>query len=243
MLGAQPTAPLDRRFEPDRDRHFEPHEGPRKLRVLIVDDHPAVRLGLTQLLESQPDFDVAVCIDAEGAVAHAAADPVDVVVVDYQLPGRNGLWICRQLKRTPTPPAVVVFSAFADHHLAACAAVAGADGVLNKASLGSELCELIRAVARGRRALPRVPPPVAGTLRRRLDDSQQLLFGMLLAAIPSDEICRSLDISRSELDSRVGAILRTLEDLSSERSRLSRTHGWLAHERAAAGARIARAAH
>ena len=145
----------------------------RAIRLMVVDDHPAVRLGLVRLLEEQPGFSIeAVCVDAEGAVAHASAHSVDVAVLDYQLPGRNGLWVCRQLKRTPEPPAVVIFSAFADHYLAACAAVAEADAVLNKGALGSELCDAVRSVSRGRRLLPRVPQPLADMLRRLIDGAR-----------------------------------------------------------------------
>lgn len=140
----------------------------KQLRLMVVDDHPAVRFGIVQLLEGQPDFHVQqVCIDAESAVAHALAERVDVAVVDYQLPVHNGLWVCRQLKRAPDPPAVVIFSAFADDHLAACCAVAQADAVLNKGALGSELCDVIRSVARGRRLVARVSPSSRSTARSR----------------------------------------------------------------------------
>src|ERR1700756_5141340 len=96
------------------ERPAKPQETPRNgtvdlasrtTRLMVVDDHPAVRFGLVQLLAGQPDFNVEeVCIDADSAVAHATATHVDVAVVDYQLRGHNGLWICRQLKRAPSPP-------------------------------------------------------------------------------------------------------------------------------------------
>ena len=190
---------------------------PRHLGLMVVDDHPAVRLGLVQLLEAQPDFKVeAICINSECALARALTQRVDVAVVDYQLPGRNGLWVCRQLKQAPNPPAVVVFSAFANDHLAACCAVAQADALLNKGVLGSELCYAIRSVAKGRRLLARVPQPLADMLRRRLAEPDQLLFGMLLAAIPHAEIRRALRMSERELRSRTAAMLRTLEALPGE---------------------------
>ena len=216
-----------------RARSADPHDetrngaastAPRRIRLLVVDDHPAVRYGLARLLEGEPDFEIeAVCVNAEAAVARAAANPVDVAVVDYQLPGHNGLWLCRQLKRTPSPPAVIVFSAFADHYLAACCAVAEADAVLNKGALGSELCDAIRAVARGRRLLPRVPQPLADTLRRRLAQPEQLLFGMMLAAMPRAEIRRALRITERDLDGRISAMLRTLENLPGDGARPARS--------------------
>jgi DNA-binding NarL/FixJ family response regulator len=201
---------------------------PPKVRILVVDDHPAVRLGVVQLLDAQPDFEVVtVVINAESALASAASERVDVAVVDYQLPGHSGLWLCARLKRAPAAPGVVVFSAFADHHLAACGAVAGADAVLNKGALGSELCDAVRYVARGRRLLPRVPQPLADSLRRKLAEPEQLVFGMLLAAIPREQISRTLEIGERELEARIATILRALEAVPSERWSQPHTQGAL----------------
>ena len=81
----------------------------RRIRLLVVDDHPAVRLGLRQLLEDQPDFKiVGVAETAEDALAQAETHPIDVAIVDYQLGGRNGLWVSRKLKRLRDPPRVVI---------------------------------------------------------------------------------------------------------------------------------------
>ena len=128
---------VDRDSAPDLAESPNPHL--RQIRLLVVEDHPVVRLGLVQLLEGQLDFSVEVaCIDAEGAVAEAELLGVDVAIVDYHLGGRNGLWACRRLKQLAQAPRVIVFSAFANDHLATCCAVAGADGVLSKGVLGSE---------------------------------------------------------------------------------------------------------
>jgi DNA-binding NarL/FixJ family response regulator len=190
-----------------------------EIRIMVVDDHPAVRWGLVNLLGEQAGFKVAaVSIDADGALAEAEAEPIDVAVIDYSLGGHNGLWICRRLKRLPEPPRVIIFSAFANDHLAACSVVAEADAVLNKGALGSELCDVIRAVARGRRLLPRVPPPVADLLRRRLDEPEQMIFGMLLAGIPRGEIQRTLGMSTTELSRRTDSMLGVLELLPGESS-------------------------
>jgi DNA-binding NarL/FixJ family response regulator len=190
----------------------------RDLRLLLVDDHPAVRVGLQRVLEDEPGFEVvATCMTGESAVSRAEAAEVDVAVVDYHLGGRNGLWVSRKLKRLPRPPRVIIFSAFANDHLAANCIVAGADAILNKGSLGSELCDVIRAVARGVRVLPRVPQPMADMLRRRLEGGEQQIFGMLLAGIPRLEIERALGISPVELESCETAMLNKLEALPGER--------------------------
>src|SRR5581483_10117966 len=96
--------------------------GERSSRLLIVDDHAAVRAGLRQLLHDQDDFEVVEAVSSgEEALAVAGREPVDVAVVDYQLGGRNGLWVSRKLKRLPDAPAVVVYSAYADGVLTAAA--------------------------------------------------------------------------------------------------------------------------
>src|SRR5947209_18339461 len=94
------------RRAPDQSNHL-----PKPKRVLVVDDHSAVRAGLRQLLEDQADFEVVAAVaSAEEALGVAEAEPVDVAVVDYQLGGRNGLWATRKLKRLPQPPAVLIYS-------------------------------------------------------------------------------------------------------------------------------------
>jgi len=153
-------------------------------RLLIVDDHPAVRNGLRHMLDDEEDFEVvAAAATAEKGIAIAEDERIDVAVVDYQLRGRNGLWLSRKLKRLTEPPAVVIYSAYTGGVLAAAAVVAEADAIVNKGTLGRELCEAIRVVVSGERRLPPPPPWLAESLRRRLDHEQQAIFGMLMASI------------------------------------------------------------
>jgi DNA-binding NarL/FixJ family response regulator len=193
------------------------------LRLLVVDDHPAVRLGLVKLLEEQGGFRVlSVAETAERAVAEAERKQIDVAIVDYHLGGRNGLWVSRTLKRSPRPPGVIIFSAYASDHLAANCAVAHADALLNKGALGSELCDAVRAVSYGRRLLPKVSQALLASLSRRLDDSEQLLFGMLLAGLDASEIRQVLDVSSEELAVLEDEILFRLEALPGEDGELHR---------------------
>ena len=194
-----------------------PPDTSRPTRVLVVDDHPAVRWGLVQLLEDQPDLEVAaVATTAEVAVGQAEAEAIDVAVVDYQLGGRNGLWVTRKLCALRSPPRVVIFSAFANDHLAANCIVAGAHALLSKSSLGEDLCSTIRAVAHGRVLLPRVPASMVQLLRGRLGQNEEITFGMLLAGIPEAEIRRVLELSEQELCERRTRMLARLQALPGE---------------------------
>ncbi|MHB8659337.1 MAG: response regulator [Solirubrobacteraceae bacterium] len=186
----------------------------RETRVLIVDDHPAIQLGLRLLIEDEPDFVLtAVTSTAESAMSIAEREPVDVVVADHHLQSRSGLWLCRQLKRLPGPPRVVIYSAYADGLLAAACVVAEADGLVSKGGVGAELCDAIRSVSRGQRLLPRIPQPLAGMLGDRLEPAEQAIFAMLLAGIAPANVAHTLDMSRSELHSRLGSVLAKIEDL------------------------------
>ena len=188
------------------------------IRCLVVDDHPAIRLGLRELLAAEPGIEVLDALPtAEAAVAFAERSRIDVAVVDYQLGGRSGLWCSRKLKRLADPPAVLVYSAFSDHLLAAACVVAQADGLVSKAAFGSELCERIREVACGISSLPMIPPVLAGSLRRRLDAPEQAIFGMMQAGITPDEIGRTLGMDHGELEGRLWTMLRKLEPIDPAR--------------------------
>ena len=184
----------------------------RRHRLLVVDDHPAVRAGVRELLADQPDFVLVAAIGtAEDAMSVAECDPIDVAVVDYQLGARNGLWVSRKLKRLANPPAVLIYSAYADDVLAAAAVVAEADGIVSKGQLGPELCHEIRRAARGQSCLRPVPTSLGEVMRRSLTHEEQAIFGMLLAGIEPSETAATLGFSDAALEARLWSMLRTLE--------------------------------
>jgi DNA-binding NarL/FixJ family response regulator len=183
-----------------------------RTRLLIVDDHPAVRAGLRELFSEAADFTVVAAVGtAEAAMTVAEQEPVDLAVIDYQLGGRNGLWLSRKLKRLPQPPAVLIYSAYTDGILAAAAVVAEADAIVSKGRLGAELIATIRGVALGQRRLPLLPPRLAETLRRRLNPQEQAIFGLLLAGIEPSEVAATLGMSEANLESHLWEMLGRLE--------------------------------
>ncbi len=190
------------------------HAAPARagIRVLVVDDHPAVRIGLRRLLEDQRDF---VLIDAvptaEAAISVAEQGWLDVAVVDYQLGARSGLWLSRKLQRLPRPPGVVIYSAYCDGVLATTSVVAQADALVSKSALGSELCDAIRSVARGGQRFPPFPTRLIDMLRLALDPEEHSIFGLLVAGVPPAEIAQTLDISSGALEYRLGTMLVKLE--------------------------------
>jgi len=181
------------------------------IRVLVVDDHAAVRVGLGGLLEDHADMEVvATAASAREALADAARAAPDVAVVDYHLDDSDGLTLCRAINRLPRPPRVLLYSAYADGSLAAAAVVAGADAVVSKGTLGEEVVRTVRVLSHGRRAIPPIPRAVQRSLRARLEPADQTILGMLLSGIAPSEIVDVLGISPSRLESRRTAMLRTL---------------------------------
>jgi len=187
------------------------------IRVLAVDDHPAVRSSLRRLLDQERDLEVVgVVAEPREALAVAVAEDVTVAVVDYHLGrSRNGLWLSRKLKRLPSPPRVLIYSAYCDSLLAAASVVAEADGIISKAALGAQLCNAIRGVVARRLALPVPPRVLEQTIRDRLDGDEQIAFGMLLGGVPREDLPCMLGESPAHIERLLSEMLRSLETVTS----------------------------
>ncbi|MDQ3721233.1 MAG: response regulator transcription factor [Actinomycetota bacterium] len=197
-----------------RNREFA--EG---VRVLLVDDHQAVRQGLHAMLEVEPGLEPAAsAAGSREALALAADVGPDVVLLDYHLPDEDGLSLCLRLKASEAPPRVLIYSAFADDMLGLLAAVAGADGLVSKGALAEELCHALRAVARGESLLG---PPSPATMERAasaLDPEDLPIIGMLIYGTPPPEIAETLGVADAWLTARRWAILERLTGGASRRS-------------------------
>jgi DNA-binding NarL/FixJ family response regulator len=188
------------------------------VRVIVVDDHAAVREGVRAMLGGEPDLDpIAVAATAGDAAELAAAGRPDVILVDYHLPDEDGLSLCLYLKSCPDAPAVLVYSAFADEHLVPLAVVAGADAVVAKATRPEELCDTVRAVARGESRMPPLTQPAMEAAGARLDAGDLPIFGMLAHGTPAAEIAATLRMEPAWLVARRWAVLEELRDGSARR--------------------------
>lgn len=125
------------------------HRG-KAVRVLIVDDHHVVRVGLRALLESAPGVAVAgECGRGLEALELAAKLKPDVVLLDMRLPDLDGVEVCRRLKLDDPSPAVLFLTSYGDDRTILAAIGAGADGYLLKEATGQDIPALIRAAAAG----------------------------------------------------------------------------------------------
>jgi len=182
--------------------------------VLVVDADGWLRNRICDLLQAEAGFRLAGMTEhSEEAISMAERERFDIAVVAHRPPGESGFRVCRELKRTATPPAVVICCAKPDGMLAACCAVADADALISRHDCAAELAGVLDRVARGVRFLPAVPPGVAAMLCDRLDAAEYAVFGMLLAGFPVAEVAAALRMAETELESRRSALLERLEAL------------------------------
>ncbi|MBI2873594.1 MAG: response regulator transcription factor [Firmicutes bacterium] len=126
------------------------------LRLLLVDDHALFREGLTALLSYQDDFTVVgEAEDAETALAQAHALEPDIVLMDIELPGEDGVTATRRLKMEIPAVTVVMLTVRDDSRTLFEAIKAGAQGYLVKNVRSRELLDQLRGLARGEAAISR----------------------------------------------------------------------------------------
>ena len=184
------------------------------IRVLVVDDHPAVREGMQAMLEREAGIVVAGTAATAGE-AHAMwpalkGGPVDVVLVDHHLPDEDGFSLCLWLTTREPAPAVVIAAATVDEALALPAAVAGASAVWAKISDPLGLPRILRATARGERAVPAVSPSVGAIQAARLASEDLPILGMLRNGVAPAEIAATLHLEPAALAARRWAMLEVL---------------------------------
>ena len=178
------------------------------IRVLIADDHQAVRAGLVALLRQEPGFaPVATAADAEEAAARAAEQPVDVALVDYHLPDASGIEVCRRLGHTAR---TVLYTAVPLERILVPALVAGVGGAVSKSAPTEELFDAIRAVAKGDPAHPQVSRWSMAAAAARLSEEDLPIIGMAIDHTSVDDMAAALRIDPKELDYRIGRIVDAL---------------------------------
>lgn len=143
--------------------------GSENLRIMIVDDHEVVRLGLSNLLTRQPGWEV---VAEAGTVAEAIRlaeeYELDVIVMDIRLSDGSGIDACREIVNNHPDIKVIMLTSFAEDDLLFSAISAGAVGYVLKQVGNDDLLRAIETIARGDALLD---PTITGQVLARLRDS------------------------------------------------------------------------
>jgi len=124
------------------------------IRVLIVDDHALVRMGIRRLLEDLPDMDVvAEAENGEKALTMVKLHQPDVVLLDMKMPGIDGWEVTRRLKKSSPQVKVIAVTALSTEPLPTRVLQLGAMGYLTKESGLEEMAAAIRKVVKGEKYL------------------------------------------------------------------------------------------
>ena len=180
-----------------------------KIRVLIVDDHALVRMGLIALLGTEPDVDVVgEAEDGAAAVRKALRLRPDVVVMDIMMPGTDGITATRELKeRLPGVRVLILTTSTASDDIAR-ALEAGASGAITKSTANAKLIIALKAVAAGRRYLaPEIEelmtadPPV-----QKLTNRQTEILRSVTRGLTNADIALQLGIGAESVKDHLNAI-------------------------------------
>ena len=183
------------------------------IRILIVDDHPVVRAGLTSMLELHADLSVVASVPG-GAEALAAVSrlEVDIILLDLRMPAMSGLDTLKALRDRSTSLRVIILTSYETDEDIYRTVEAGARGYLLKNTSESEMLEAIRTVHAGGRFLP---APIAARLAERLarvnlTARECETLELLTKGLTNRQIGKALNISEHTARNHVNSILEKL---------------------------------
>ncbi|MEO5928346.1 MAG: response regulator transcription factor [Candidatus Kapaibacterium sp.] len=190
------------------------------IRILIADDHPIVREGLAAILGTQPDFEVvAQAADGAEAIDLAARLRPDVIMLDLEMPGVDGLEALRRIRAEWPEARVIIFTVFDTDERILSAVSAGAQGYLLKGVPREEIFAAIRVVSLGGSLLQ---PVVASRVLRHLSgessrtaldpltDREMEVLRLMAQGRANREIGGTLFISERTVKFHVSSILSKL---------------------------------
>ncbi len=196
----------------------------KPVRLLIVDDHEVVRVGLRTLLGRFQSIEVVgEASTAAAAIAETKRLSPDVVLLDIRLPDGNGFDACRQIQEMATDTRVLILTSFADDDVVFQSIAAGADGYLLKEIDGEGLVKAIEKVAAGqsildpaitRRVMSRVKngvEPIGKTKLDPLSPQERKVLALVAEGKTNKEIGIDLGLSDKTIKNYLSNILDKLQ--------------------------------
>lgn len=207
-------------------------------KILMVDDHAVVRAGLKSILESADDsFTVLEAGTSEQALEQCRTHHPDAVVLDINLPGRNGIGMLKRLRNEQPQLPILMLSVYPEEQYGLRVLKAGARGYLNKSAAPEKLLDAIRYILRGRRYFSpelseKLLDDLAGNNHEQdhhaLSDREYQVFLMLVNGMTPSAIAARLSLSVKTIHTHRSRILRKMGlSNNSELIRYALEHGLL----------------
>lgn len=191
----------------------------KQVRVLIVDDHLVVRIGVKMLLDTEPYIKiVGEAKDADSAVQLNKQLQPNIILMDLMLPGKNGLEAIAEIKCDNPGVKVIVLTSFEDEEKIQAAMSTSVDGYLLKNADGEELLQAIRAVQEGNMPVhPRVARYLFTTQQRTstnglyLTERETEIVQLIAQGLSNKELAHRLNLTEGTVKSYVSQILTKLK--------------------------------
>jgi len=192
-----------------------------QIRVMVVDDHPMLRFGISALVDAEADMSVVgEASDGEEAIRIAAETKPDVILMDVVMPGMDGIEATRRIVKAQPDVAILMLTVLDDDSVFE-AMRAGARGYQCKVATGKETLRAIRAIAEGEAIFSPgaaykllnyfKPEPVSDPASfPQLTDRERDILNLIARGYPNQEIANRLDLSPKTVRNRVSIILSKL---------------------------------
>jgi NarL family two-component system response regulator LiaR len=193
----------------------------KKIRILLVDDHPLVRKGMVAALLTEPDFEVVgECSNGEEALRNFEALDPDITLMDLVMPVMDGIEAIRLIQQSHPESKILVLTSFSTDEKVFAALQAGASGYLLKDSGPDELIAAIRQILRGesslhpaiaRKVLNGMRPAQTHSRNQELTVREREVLGFLAQGLSNPEIAERMVVSVATVHSHVSRILTKLQ--------------------------------